>query len=200
VIAANVNDAKFLLPRRLDSPHGGRGRPNERSRQAECLTGDNQAAPTGLIHSWPLSVRVGQLGLEGVPTLFPGLSICSIRWSAPRKISRFEPMAHAKTSYVCLSCRASYKQPYDRTRQRACPRCAQPLIHAGSAFAAPRRRGVAAWRTLTVLLNAGVGFHKSCCGGPGYRPRTLREVRERMTYAQRSGEPIAHALVRRNVG
>jgi hypothetical protein len=51
-----------------------------------------------------------------------------------------------------------------------------------------------------VLLNAGVGFHKSCCGGPGYRPRTLREVRERMTYAQRSGETIAHALVRRDVG
>jgi DNA-directed RNA polymerase subunit RPC12/RpoP len=109
-------------------------------------------------------------------------------------------MAHAKTSYVCLSCRASYKQPYDRTRQRTCPRCAQPLIHAGSAFAAPRRRDAAAWRTLTVLLNAGVGFHKSCCGGPGYRPRTLREIRERMTYAQRSGEPIAHALVRRDVG
>ncbi|WP_371657274.1 deoxyxylulose-5-phosphate synthase [Streptomyces sp. NBC_00280] len=109
-------------------------------------------------------------------------------------------MAHAKTSYVCLSCRASYKQPYGRTRQRTCPRCAEPLIHAGSAFAAPRRLDVAAWRTLTVLLNAGVGFHKSCCGGPGYRPRTLREVRERMTYAQRSGEPIAQALIRRDVG
>lgn len=66
-------------------------------------------------------------------------------------------MAHAKTSYVCLSCRTSYKQPYDRTRQRTCPRCAQPLIHAGSAFAAPRRRDAAAWRTLTVLLNAACG-------------------------------------------
>jgi DNA-directed RNA polymerase subunit RPC12/RpoP len=26
-------------------------------------------------------------------------------------------MAHAKTSYVCLSCRASYKQPYDKKRR-----------------------------------------------------------------------------------
>jgi hypothetical protein len=105
-------------------------------------------------------------------------------------------MVHAKTSYVCLPCRVSYKQPYDRQRQRLCPRCAEPMIHAGSAFAAPRRRDVAAWRTLSVLLNAGVGFHKSCCGGPGYRPRTWREVRTRLTYAQRSGEPAAKALVR----
>ncbi|MFE1801293.1 deoxyxylulose-5-phosphate synthase [Streptomyces sp. NPDC059517] len=108
-------------------------------------------------------------------------------------------MSHAKTSYVCLPCRASYKQPYDRERERICPRCAQSLIHVGSAFAAPRRRDVAAWRTLSVLLHAGVRFHKSCCGGPGYRPRTLSEVRERMVYARRSGEPFARALVRYEV-
>ncbi|MFE2641155.1 deoxyxylulose-5-phosphate synthase [Streptomyces nigra] len=108
-------------------------------------------------------------------------------------------MAHAKTSYVCLPCRASYKQPHDRDRERICPRCAQPLIHVGSAFAAPRRRDTAAWRTLSVLLHAGVRFHKSCCGGPGYRPRTLGEVRERMTYARRSGEPFARSLVRHEV-
>ncbi|WP_328477451.1 deoxyxylulose-5-phosphate synthase [Streptomyces sp. NBC_00377] len=108
-------------------------------------------------------------------------------------------MAHAKTSYVSLPCRASYKQPYDRDRERICPRCTQPLIHVGSAFAAPRRRDTAAWRTLSVLLHVGVRFHKSCCGGPGYRPRTLREVRERMTYAQRSGEPFARSLVRHEV-
>ncbi|MDX2543550.1 deoxyxylulose-5-phosphate synthase [Streptomyces sp. WI04-05B] len=105
-------------------------------------------------------------------------------------------MSRAKTSYVCLPCRASYKQPYDPDRQRSCPRCARPLIHVGSAFAAPRRRDTAAWRTLSVLLHAGVRFHKSCCGGPGYRPRTLREVRERMTYARRVGEPFARSLVR----
>ncbi|GGZ28071.1 deoxyxylulose-5-phosphate synthase [Streptomyces poonensis] len=109
-------------------------------------------------------------------------------------------MPAGKTSFVCLPCRASYKQPYDRDRpNRTCPRCAKPLIHAGSAFAAPPRRDTEAWRVLSVLLHAGVGFHKSCCGGPGWRPRTLREVRERMTYARRTGEPIARALVRFNV-
>lgn len=105
-------------------------------------------------------------------------------------------MANGKTSYVCLPCRAAYKQEYDRTRERVCPRCAGVMIHAGSAFAAPRRRDVAAWRTLSVLLNAGVGFHKSCCGTPGYRPRTWREIRTRVRYAQRTGEPVAKALVR----
>ncbi|MEV6278805.1 hypothetical protein [Nocardia sp. NPDC051832] len=105
-------------------------------------------------------------------------------------------MPASKTSYVCLPCRASYKQSYpglhDRTRR--CPRCRKPLIHAGSAFAAPKRRDTNAWRTLSVLLSAGVGFHKSCCGGPGFRPRTLREVRERKVYAQRTGVPFARAL------
>ncbi|MFF9016395.1 deoxyxylulose-5-phosphate synthase [Streptomyces sp. NPDC014870] len=86
-------------------------------------------------------------------------------------------MGHCKTSYVCLPCRASYKQPYDSWRERRCPRCARVMIHAGSAFAPPPRRDKAAWRTLTLLLNAGVGFHKTCCGGPGYRPRELREAR-----------------------
>ncbi|MEV7090532.1 deoxyxylulose-5-phosphate synthase [Streptomyces sp. NPDC093085] len=111
-------------------------------------------------------------------------------------------MGHGKSSYVCLPCRASYKQPYGGygdDRERLCPRCARVLIHVGSAFAPPRRRDAAGWRTLSVLLNAGVRFHKSCCGGPGYRPRTLGEVRERMVYAERTGEPYARALVRPEV-
>ncbi|MGW0465876.1 deoxyxylulose-5-phosphate synthase [Streptomyces sp. NPDC003027] len=108
--------------------------------------------------------------------------------------------SRSRTSYVCLPCRASYKQPYDRAHDtRRCPRCSRTLIHVGSAFAPPKRRDTAAWRTLSVLLNAGVRFHKSCCGGPGYRPRSLSEVRERMTYARRSGEPFAKALVRREL-
>lgn len=106
--------------------------------------------------------------------------------------------AHGKTSYVCLPCRASYKKPHPRRYdgERICPRCAEPMVHVGSAFAPPRRRDTAAWRVLAVLLHAGVRFHKSCCGGPGHRPRTLREVRERMAYAKRTGEPFARALGR----
>ncbi|MGY5034294.1 deoxyxylulose-5-phosphate synthase [Streptomyces sp. 900116325] len=108
-------------------------------------------------------------------------------------------MSHAKTSYVCLPCRASYKQRCAGDHDRICPRCTQPLIHVGSAFAAPRRRDTDAWRTLSVLLHAGIRFHKSCCGGPGYRPRTMSEVRERMAYARTTGESFARTLVRRTL-
>ncbi|MQS03724.1 deoxyxylulose-5-phosphate synthase [Streptomyces alkaliterrae] len=101
---------------------------------------------------------------------------------------------HARTSYVCLPCRASCKQRYGPERARVCPRCAGRLLHAGSAFAPPRRRDVVAWRVLSVLLHAGVGFHKSCCGGPGFRPRSRREVRERISHARRTGTPYARAL------
>ncbi len=114
----------------------------------------------------------------------------------PRPAAYPDGMAYTKTSYVCLPCRGSSKQSPEGDHERRCPRCAAPLIRAGSAFAAPRRRDAAGWRTLSVLLNAGVGFHKSCCGGPGYRPRTLGEVKERMAYARATGEPFARALVR----
>ncbi|MFJ4770395.1 deoxyxylulose-5-phosphate synthase [Streptomyces uncialis] len=108
-------------------------------------------------------------------------------------------MPAGKTSYVCLPCRASYKQPYGPERARVCPGCARELVHAGSAFAPPPRRDTAGWRVLGVLLRAGVGFHKSCCGGPGYRPRGTREVRARARAARRSGVPLATALVRGEV-
>ncbi|MER5646311.1 hypothetical protein [Streptosporangium sp. NPDC002524] len=112
-------------------------------------------------------------------------------------------MAPSNTSYVCLPCRASYKQarlaPGEGRFERSCPRCAGSLTHVGSAFAAPRRRDTAAWRTLSLLLHAGVGFHQGCCGGPGWRPRTPADVRARMTYARRTGESYARALVLRDL-
>ncbi|MGW4378365.1 deoxyxylulose-5-phosphate synthase [Kitasatospora sp. NPDC004531] len=104
-------------------------------------------------------------------------------------------MAYAHTSFVCLPCRASYKQSRPDGRERRCARCAEPLIHVGAAFAAPKRRDTAGWRVLSVLLHAGVRFPMGCCGGPGYRPRTLGEVRERMAHARRTGVPFARALV-----
>ncbi|MEU4132976.1 deoxyxylulose-5-phosphate synthase [Streptomyces wuyuanensis] len=100
-----------------------------------------------------------------------------------------------RSAYVCLPCRASFK--HGERREWVCPQCARPLIHAGDAFEAPRRRATEAWQVVSVLLNAGVRFHQRCCGcGPGYRPRTMREVRERITHARRHGESVASALVR----
>ncbi|MFJ7495985.1 deoxyxylulose-5-phosphate synthase [Streptomyces sp. NPDC097727] len=106
-------------------------------------------------------------------------------------------MADAKTSYVCLPCGASYKEPGDREKQ-VCPCCVESLIHGGWAVSVPPLRDTAAWRTLSFLLNAGARIHTSCCEKLGYRPRTLREVRERRTFAWRTGEPFAMALVSRD--
>ncbi|MFE3128847.1 deoxyxylulose-5-phosphate synthase [Streptomyces hydrogenans] len=107
-------------------------------------------------------------------------------------------MGIRRTSYVCLPCRASYKQGDDHGPERRCPRCAQPMTGVGSAFQPPRRRDTEGWRVLSVLLHAGVRFHTSCCQdcGPGYRPRTLAELKARVAYAGRTGEPLAKALVR----
>ncbi|KNB54003.1 hypothetical protein [Streptomyces caatingaensis] len=109
-------------------------------------------------------------------------------------------MPPAKTSFVCVPCRASYKQrfpvPHDDAGGRICPRCGGALIHVGAAFQPPPRRDRSAWRVLAVLLDAGIRFPMGCCTGPGYRPRTLAEVRERTVHARRTGEPLARALLR----
>ncbi|MER8035869.1 deoxyxylulose-5-phosphate synthase [Streptomyces hydrogenans] len=107
-------------------------------------------------------------------------------------------MGYTRTSYVCLPCRGSYKQGYDQGPERKCPRCGAPMISVGSAFQPPRRRDDEAWRVLSLLLHAGIRFHKRGCDGcgSGYRPRTLAEVKARVAYARRSGEPLAKALVR----
>ncbi|MEV7180271.1 hypothetical protein [Kitasatospora sp. NPDC093679] len=93
--------------------------------------------------------------------------------------------------YVCLPCRASVKR---RTPTTVCPRCRGRLVDAGQDLKVPRRADTAAWRTLTALLNAGVTFHSSCCGGPGRRPRAPREIRERLAAAAGTGLPLAEVL------
>ncbi|MFE7194828.1 zf-TFIIB domain-containing protein [Kitasatospora sp. NPDC057541] len=97
--------------------------------------------------------------------------------------------------FVCPPCRASFKKrDANDDHVNRCPRCRGSLIDAGHDLEVPRRTDTAGWRALTVVLNAGITFHSSCCEGPGWRPRTPREVRERLTAAARSGTPIRKAL------
>ncbi|BAJ26045.1 MULTISPECIES: hypothetical protein [Kitasatospora] len=104
---------------------------------------------------------------------------------------RFAPTAPAR-HHVCPPCRASYKRPAGGGA--LCPRCRGPLIDAGRHLRVPRRRDEAAWRALTALLRAGVRF-PSYCQGAGWRPRTPREVRERLAASAGTGLPVAEALV-----
>ncbi|MFB6892470.1 hypothetical protein ACFCX4_24525 [Kitasatospora sp. NPDC056327] len=96
--------------------------------------------------------------------------------------------------YVCLPCRASCKKRSAPRTVHRCPRCRGELVDAGHDLAVPARRDTAGWRALTAVLNAGVGFHSSCCDGPGWRPRTPGEVRARLAASARTGVPVARAL------
>ncbi|MFD0274337.1 hypothetical protein ACFVHB_10565 [Kitasatospora sp. NPDC127111] len=100
--------------------------------------------------------------------------------------------------HVCLPCRVSVKRRPVPGRS-PCPRCQGELIDAGQDLAVPKRRDDAGWRALSAVLAAGVTFHSRCCYGPGWRPRTPREVRERLALVGRSGIPVAEAITTRDL-
>ncbi|GAA2818780.1 hypothetical protein GCM10010505_49880 [Kitasatospora aburaviensis] len=100
--------------------------------------------------------------------------------------------------FVCPPCRASWKRRPAPGRDR-CPHCRGELIDAGQDLAVPRKQDDAGWRALTAVLAAGVTFHSRCCYGPGWRPRTPRQVRERLALARDSGVPVAEALTTRDL-
>ncbi|WP_216902980.1 hypothetical protein [Nocardia alni] len=96
-----------------------------------------------------------------------------------------------KSHYVCLPCRLSFK--YSSATPH-CPRCRREMINVGRDFAAPRRSDRSGWKALAAVLESGLRFHSCGCGGPGYRPRTRSEVRERTLWARRQGIPLDRAL------
>jgi hypothetical protein len=98
--------------------------------------------------------------------------------------------------YVCLPCRASFKQDGAPPRAHLCPHCGQKLIDAGYDVAIPRRTDKSAWRALEAMLRVGLTSHSCGCGGSGFRPRTSAEVWERRRVASRPGLAEQVALKR----
>lgn len=99
--------------------------------------------------------------------------------------------------FTCLPCRVAFKHRADgaaTAQPRTCPNCRGDLIDAGNDLEVPKRADDAGWRVLSVLLDAGITFHSSCCDGPGWRPRTMAQVKERLAAAERTGVPVAEAL------
>ncbi|MEU1421364.1 hypothetical protein ACIF6L_11200 [Kitasatospora sp. NPDC086009] len=103
----------------------------------------------------------------------------------------------SRRHFVCPPCRLSVKR-HGAPGRDVCARCGGELVDAGQDLAVPRRRDTAGWRALTALLAAGVTFHSRCCYGPGWRPRTPGEVRERLARSAGGGRPVAEALTTRD--
>ncbi|MEU9112739.1 hypothetical protein AB0D04_13280 [Streptomyces sp. NPDC048483] len=101
----------------------------------------------------------------------------------------------SRMHFVCLDCRVAYKKTATSRGPGRCPQCRADLINAGAHLAVPKKRDTARWQALEAVLRAGLTFHGGCCGtGPGYRPRTPREVRERLALAERTGMSVKRAL------
>lgn len=92
-----------------------------------------------------------------------------------------------KQHYACFHCRKSFKWPRDAHRappaertpaEVKCPQCGEPMARMGLDFQVPRQRDTRQWRTVERLFQRGYAYHSCGCGGPGYRPRTPRELAE----------------------
>lgn len=89
-----------------------------------------------------------------------------------------------KGHYACFNCRKSFKWPRDARQapteatvgEVKCPQCAGPMADMGKDFKAPKLRDTRQWRKVEMLFLHGYTYHSCGGGGPGYRPRTLREV------------------------
>lgn len=51
------------------------------------------------------------------------------------------------------------------------------MTDAGRDLCIPRKHDKAGWRVLITLLASGIRFNSCGCDGPGYRPRTVGELR-----------------------
>ena len=94
-----------------------------------------------------------------------------------------------KQHLACFSCRKAFKafdrvvianagcEPALKVRTVSCPECRRPMVAMGLDFKAPRQSNWKQWRKVEILTRHGIRFNSCGCGGPGYRPRTLAEVR-----------------------
>ncbi len=114
-----------------------------------------------------------------------------------------------KRHYACFECRKTFKQPFRLepvfemtsrgvgyragqnlipTGSVQCPQCKKPMHHMGHDFKAPKQSNLKQWEKVRQLAMAGFVYTSCGCGGPGERPRHLREVPEFLHQHQRLSE------------
>jgi hypothetical protein len=94
-----------------------------------------------------------------------------------------------KEHYACFDCRKAFKRASQEDvaeregavdgecRPVPCPECGKPMAAMGLDFKAPRQSDIKQWRKVEILFRHGIAFRSCGCAGPGFRPRTLRDVK-----------------------
>ena len=81
-----------------------------------------------------------------------------------------------KQHWACFSCKKSFKYPH--SKKQVCPQCGKPMVAMGLDFKVPSQGDLRQWRKVKRLHQLGVHFASSGWGGPGPRPKTLRDLKE----------------------
>lgn len=93
-----------------------------------------------------------------------------------------------KRKFACFACRKMFRQTdesrmaqkprLDEQGQRIalCPQCGARMHNMGLDFCVPKQSDLEQWKKVEKLFDAGIIFSSCGCGGPGPRPRRLKEV------------------------
>jgi hypothetical protein len=96
----------------------------------------------------------------------------------------FANLWHQKQRYACFNCRQMFKFPGESgfegksDGERFCLHCGNGLYAMGLFFEVPAKSDKKQWKKVEILARNSYRFRNGCCDGPGYRPKTLREVPE----------------------
>jgi hypothetical protein len=71
------------------------------------------------------------------------------------------------------------------------------MVNAGHDFSAPKKQNIRQWKKVASLLRENINFNSCGCAGPGYRPRTLREVPDFIDKIRRIRESEGEVLLRK---
>jgi hypothetical protein len=77
-----------------------------------------------------------------------------------------------KSHNVCFHCRKMFKAVL------ICPQCGRQTQLMGLDFKVPKQNDAKQWRKVEILYANGIRFGSCGCGGPGYRPKYLYEVKQ----------------------
>jgi len=97
---------------------------------------------------------------------------------------RYSEHNEYKTHWVCFPCKSTFKydggwsSPENITGP-ICPNCGEKMNNLGRDFKAPRKDNINQWKKIKLLFSRGVRFDSCGCTGPGYRPKTYAEAKNK---------------------